>query len=104
MARYPPSRVVAGNRSMCFTQAMSGWMAYSREPIFADELVARAAMKKVDHDHVVEYTYQGTVATTNGKSVWVSATPAKARAGHCTSPQALPHFVSRTLRWRFSTA
>jgi hypothetical protein len=68
--RYPPSRVVPGNRWRCFTQAMSGWMAYSRDPILAEEHVARAMTEKVDHDHVVEYPYQGSVATTNGESVW----------------------------------
>ena len=68
--RYPPSRVVPGNRWRCFTQAMSGWMAYAQDPILAEELVARAVVEKVDHDHVVEYQYQGTAATTNGESVW----------------------------------
>ena len=70
------------------------------------DAVARAIglVERVGHEHGVEYPFQGTVATTNGESVWAFRYSSKARAGRCTSPPTLRHCVNCTPRSRSCTA
>src|SRR5215213_11358293 len=45
---YPPQRVMPRSSGWCFTQLMCRWMAYSGDPILAEELLFRPAHSIID--------------------------------------------------------